>query len=277
MNHAGEALLVAVALVAASAGCTRSAAEGPARDPLDGYAVVEHPPLRIHAEGTAAEVEATFATTLGPALASLRTDLFVAEPADGLQLWLFADDEARERLAPEVVAHHDPDRDGYYSVADHTVVATLSAGETAPLHYLVHAYVRADLPGCPVWYDEGLGTLLGASELRGDHLVGLSDGRPSGLGVALQEGTAPPLAALLAMDGPTFHGPGAALHVAMARSLCQHLQELDLLRSFHHQLRAALPADPDGSRTLLAVHGARDLEALEQRWRGWVLALPGED
>jgi len=244
--------------------------------PVAGFSAVDEPPfVVIGASGEVAVGE--FATgVIRPAATALRRDFFETDPGAGLQIWLFPDAHSRERHAPSVVAHHDPGRDGYYSVADHAIVATLSAGEQSPLHYLVHAYMHANLPACPVWYDEGLGTLFQVSAVEDGHLVGRVDGRLPGVQQAIRGGTLPDLATLTALSAAEFHGPGHELHAGMARYLCYYLQQHDLLPSFHRQLQADVAGDPDGSRTLLGVLGEGDLAAFQERWQQWTLALVAE-
>jgi hypothetical protein len=244
--------------------------------PVAGYTAVDEPPFVVIGAGTAAEVEALATGTIRPAAEALRQDFFTEDPAPGLQIWLFPDAESRERDAPAVVARHDPGRDGYYAVADHVVVATLSVGDQAPLHYLVHAYHRANLPACPAWVDEGLGTLFEVSAVADGHLQGLIDHRLPGLQEALRDGSAPDLETLTTLSAPTFHGVGHERHEAAARYLCYYLQQHDLLRSFHRRLQENIAGDPHGSRALLGALGEEDLDAVEERWRLWTLALTTE-
>lgn len=244
--------------------------------PVAGFSAVDEPPFVVIGEGDQAAVGQLATGIIRPAATALRRDFFAADPAAGLQIWLFPDAQSRERHAPSVVAHHDAGRDGYYSVADHVVVATLSAGEQTPLHYLVHAYMHANLPACPVWYDEGLGTLFEVSAVEDGHLLGRVDGRLPGVQQAIHSGTLPDLATLTALSAPAFHGPGREFHAGMARYLCYYLQQHDLLAPFHRQLQADIAGDPDGSRTLLGVFGEGDLAAFQERWQRWTLALVAE-
>jgi hypothetical protein len=244
--------------------------------PVQGFSAVEEPPFVVIGAGDEAAVGELATGVIRPAAAALRRDFFDADPGADLQIWLFPDAHSRERHAPSVVAHHDAGRDGYYSVADHVIVATLSAGEQSPLHYLVHAYMRTNLPACPVWYDEGLGTLFEVSAVEDGHLVGRVDGRLPGLQQAIRGGELPDLATLAGLSAPEFHGPGHELHAGMARYLCYYLQQHDLLPSFHRQLLANTADDPDGSRTLLTVLGEDELAAFQERWQRWTLALVAE-
>jgi len=265
------ALVLGIAACRPAADRSRGVPSAEAEIP-EGFTVVDRGALRVIGDEEPDRI-ATRADDLERACALLREDFFGRDPEPMPSVWLFRDTASYEAGAARVLGHPPDTRHGLYSVGDQAVLADVSVGAGAPVHYLVHAYVHATVDGCPVWYDEGLGTLFESWEEREGHIVGLHDDRLGVVQRAITAGSLPTIEALTELDAATFHGEHKAVHQATARYLCFHLQQEDRLRTYHQRWLRAQGRDPSGARTLLAVHGEDDLAQLQQRWERWVMLI----
>lgn len=238
-------------LLLAFALCACSSAP-PADDPLADFHTVLAPPLRILGDEGPRTVERRAA--LLTATAQQMTDgLFAEAPAPGLDVWLLRDAASTSENTRRLFGHDPDPPEGFYSIADHAVVVDVSLGDRAPVHYLVHAYVYANVPGCPVWFDEGLASF---HEDPG--------------GAAAPAAQLPTLRALTDLDQAGFHGRDRQTHRAAARLLCRYLQQEGRLEQIPRQLKLNLASDPTGYETLLHVLGHEDEAALQGAWERWL-------
>ncbi len=190
--------------------------------------VVQAPPLRVYGDEPARTVDRR-AEDLARVARRLDEDLFDEAPSPDLEVWLFRDAESTRHHTRQILGRDPDPPEGFYSVADHAIVVDVSPGEHAPVHYLVHAYVHANFPQCPVWFDEGLAAMY------------------EGAVDTLAENAAlPTLRELTDLDQAGFHGAGRAVHRAMSRRGCQWLQYQGLLRAYSDPLRANHGPDPGG-------------------------------
>ena len=148
----------------------------------------------------------------------------------------------------------------------------ISTGGGTLVHEIVHPFVAANLPGCPDWFNEGLGSLYEQSSERGGQIIGLTNWRLAGLQEAIRAGRAPALAELVATSQDEFYGSRSGLYYAEARYLLYYLQEKGLLGRFYRALAAGLAADPTGRDALEGTLGQK-LPAFEPAWRKFVLSL----
>jgi hypothetical protein len=149
----------------------------------------------------------------------------------------------------------------------------IATGGGTLVHEMVHAYVEANFPDCPAWFNEGLGSLFEQSAERDGHIVGLTNWRLAGLQHAIRHGSAPSLPDLVSTTSAEFYDDDRGTHYAAARYLLYYLQERGLLREFYRDFSAHRDADPTGSATLVRVLGNPDMAAFQQRWEQSVLAL----
>ena len=245
-------------------GCrTDSAAIGNGRDPAEptaGFTSIESPPFRVLGD-EAPDVVAERARALTAAAALLRTDFFERDPEPTLEVWLLRGPAPSESR---------------YSVGEHEVVVDLSKPDGAPVHFLVHAYMHANVPDCPVWFDEGLAALMESGVDREGHIRGQLDPRLAALQDDIRAGVLPTIEMLTALDRAGFYGERWDVHERMARYLCYHLQQEDLLRPYARELMGAQGTDSAGYATLKRMLGEDDMVAFQRRWEAWVLALePG--
>jgi hypothetical protein len=272
----GHCRPLAVALLLAAAGCgSGTAASAPAGSPglPDGITAVAVPPYRVLGDEPADVVEARARGSVEQPAALLRSTLFEREPAPTLDVWLFRDGASMAHHAEELFAHRPDTPEGFYAVAEHAIVVDVSTGDGAPVHFLSHAFMAANHPTCPVWFDEGLAALYEVWRERQGRIAGEIDAQLPWLQQEIRAGELPSLEALTALDRAGFHGPARATNRRMARYLCYHLQQQQQLREFFDQLRGADPRDPGGHEVLLRVAGGDDPAGFEARWQQWILAL----
>ncbi len=203
----------------------------------------------------------------------LKRDFFPRDPADIIDVWLFADARSYEWYSSLLFGRVPATRFGFYLASHHALVMNISTGGGTLVHEMVHPFIAANAPDCPPWLDEGLASLFEQASERDGHIVGLPNWRLPALQDAIRADALPSFAQLTLLDKEAFYGPDSARNYAQARYLCFYLQEHDLLTTYWTRYLSARDRDPTGHATLAAVLGAADMAAFEQRWRTSTLAL----
>jgi len=211
--------------------------------------------------------------TVGWAVRLLKKDFFDRDPDRIIDIWLFANEASyhanTERLFGEV-----PDTPfGYYSPTDDAMIMNIATGGGTLVHEIVHPFVEANVPGCPVWLNEGLGSLFEACTEKDGKLLGVPNWRLPGLQATLRRGELGSVEALTSLSEDAFYGDDTGTHYAHARYLCYYLQERGLLRRFWRAYLEARDADPTGYATLQEILGTTDMEAFQATWERFVLDL----
>jgi hypothetical protein len=237
-----------------------------------GFAVIVTPPfvvlgddqglVRRHAEGT---VRWT--------VEKLRREFFARDPTEILDVWLFRDDESYRRNALALFGDRPSTPYGYYSSRNRALVMNISTGGGTLVHEIVHPYMAANFPGCPSWFNEGLGSLFEQSAERDGRIVGLPNWRLPALQAAIRAGRVPSFAALMKTSDDEFYNEDPGTNYAQARYLCLYLQEKGLLARFYAEFLAARARDPTGYHTLRKVLGDPDMRAFQRTWEAFVLTL----
>jgi len=233
---------------------------------------VVQPPFVVAGDEESARVEMRAERTVGWAVARLEEAYFAREPEQVIEIWLFKDAKSYRRHAKLLFDDVPSTPYGYYSSQAGALIMDISTGGGTLVHEIVHPFVAANLPGCPSWFNEGLGSLYEQSSERDGGIVGLTNWRLPGLQDALRDRSAPPLAELVATSEEEFYGDKSGVYYAEARYLLYYLQEKGLLRRFHRAFAAGLARDPTGRAALEETLGQK-LDAFEPRWRKFVLAL----
>lgn len=149
----------------------------------------------------------------------------------------------------------------------------IATGGGTLVHEIVHPYIEANFPGCPAWFNEGLGSLYEQSAERDGHIVGLTNWRLGGLQRAIRRGAVPTIRGLLSTSADQFYGDDTGVHYAMARYLLYYLQERELLRSYYRDFVARRASDPGGYQTLVSLLGDPPMAQFQKQWEAYVLAL----
>ncbi|MDF1563046.1 MAG: hypothetical protein P1V51_08385 [Deltaproteobacteria bacterium] len=233
------------------------------------------PPFVVIGDEAPAVVERRARKTVRWASERLAEAYFDRTPDRIVEAWLFRDGISYRRNARRLFGSVADTPYGYYSAADDALVMNIATGGGTLVHEIVHPYVEANLPGCPPWLDEGLGSLYEQSAERDGRIVGLTNWRLPGLQAAIAAGEVPSFEALLAATPHAFYREDRGTNYAQARYLLYYLQEAGLLPGFYARYRRQRSKDPTGYRSLREILGRRasEMAAFQREWERWVMGL----
>jgi hypothetical protein len=231
------------------------------------------PPFVLAGDGTAASLEVHATQTVRWAVNQLRRDFLPRAPLRILDLWLLEGAASYQRVVQRRTGEAPESPFGFYTSQHRALFMNIQTGSGTLVHEIVHPFMEANLPGCPPWFNEGLGSLFEACHEQDGHLAGLPNWRLPGLQEALRKGPLPRFETLLREDEDAFYDQDPGTNYAQARYLCYYLQEKGLLRKFTRAFLAAAPKDPSGVETLKRILGTSDLESFQARWQEFVLRL----
>jgi hypothetical protein len=208
-------------------------------------------------------------------------DMLTAEyfpkPPDGIhEVWLFKDKDSYEAGAKKLFGQTPHTPYGYYAAESRALVMNIATGGGTLVHEMVHAYVRANFPGCPAWLNEGLGSLYEQCGESGGRICGYTNWRLAGLQKAVREKRVPEFSELCGTTTEEFYGKDKGTNYAQARYLCYYLQEKGLLRKFYGEFFKNRGTDPTGYETLKKTLGLKDEKAageFKKSWEEFVLGL----
>lgn len=236
------------------------------------FHMVVQPPFVVAGDEEPARVELRAERTVGWAVARLEEAYFAREPAEVIEIWLFKDPASYRRHAGLLFGDQPSTPYGYYSSAAGALIMDISTGGGTLVHEIVHPFVAANLPDCPAWFNEGLGSLYEQASERAGAIVGLTNWRLPGLKDAIRARRAPPLSELVATSEDEFYGAKSGVYYAEARYLLYYLQEKGLLAEFYRAFADGLATDGSGRAALERTLGQR-LESFEPAWKKYVLTL----
>jgi hypothetical protein len=165
---------------------------------------------------------------------------------------------------------------GFYM--DGKMIMNAGPGLGTLTHELVHPFVDADFPHAPIWINEGIASLFEAPVIpRPGEIRGVKNWRHPRLLRALSSSRAPDrdaasLARLFGMPDTAFRDEDEDLHYAMARYVCQWLDERKMLWPFYRRWRDTFEKDPTGAQAFAEVVGTSPAEA-NAAWTKWARAL----
>ena len=284
LRASAVAALLALAPGCCAAGPGRAAARGVAEydghvadllaDAPPGFTAVAVPPFVVVGDGAPRDVRADAAEIVAWAVARLKADYFPLDPSPIVDIWIF-DGEASYRHHVNVLfGGLPPSPYGYYSPCDDAIAVDITLGGGTVVHEMVHAFVEANFPDCPTWFDEGLASLYEHTEDDAGHIRGRINWRLPRLQEAIRSGAAPRIDELVATSRGEFYD-GQAASYAAARYLLYYLQERGVLRRYYHRFRETRESDPTGLAALQSVLGERDVRAIQAQWVAFVAHLPG--
>jgi hypothetical protein len=232
---------------------------------------VVSPPYVLAGDGGMERLVAYRDHTVLAATHALQSQFFQAKPQQPILILLFESDESYRRLARKWL-NDTPDTPYGYFRRDNIMVMNVATGTGTLVHELTHALIKPDFPDVPDWFNEGLGSLYEQCNVNGDEIRGLANWRLPALVRAIREHKLRPLSELI--EDPHFYGDEhVGRNYAQARYLLMYLQEHSELRKFYKELKSHHEDDPTGLSTFKALIKPQTLEAFEQDWRQWVLAL----
>jgi hypothetical protein len=208
------------------------------------------------------------------ALDALFHDRFRAHPDRAVTVTLWSTAAGFEAYCKTQVGPGCGDDLGEYIVRTSEILVNTTLGLTTLTHEIVHPIVQHDFPFAPKWLNEGIASLYETPAFPSPgEIHGLPNWRMPPLAMALQrsdERSRPHLDALFGMNDATFFNRDRLLHYAMARAVCEWLDERNALWPFYQAWRDGGNAEADGSLAFeSAVH---EMPAQANReWTRWVL------
>lgn len=238
-----------------------------------GFSVVVEPPFVVVGDGGAQAVAASARDTVRWAVERLKRSYFDRDPARILDVWLFKNEKSYYGNARALFGDTPDTPYGYYSSEHRALVMNISTGGGTLVHEIVHPFIETNFPGCPAWFNEGLGSLYEQSADRGGHIVGLTNWRLAGLQRAIRRRAVPTFRKLTSTTDAQFYDDDTGVHYAEARYLLYYLQQRGLLERFYKEFALHHATDPTGYATLMRVLGNPDPVAFRKTWERFVMRL----
>jgi hypothetical protein len=239
----------------------------------DGFTAVVQPPFVVIGNEASAVVKQRASSTIGWAVERLEAAYFDQRPAEIIEIWLFADEQSYRDGAWTLFRQRPETPFGYYTPEHDALLMNISTGGGTLVHEIVHPYMRANFPGCPSWFDEGLASLYEQCGDENGSIHGYTNWRLAGLQGAIRRAAVPSFAELTSTTRDAFYEEDPGTHYAQARYLCYYLQEQGLLRRFYRDFVAAVDEDPTGYLTLQRVLDSPDMRRFQTQWERFVLDL----
>ena len=238
-----------------------------------GFTIVIQKPFVVIGDESTAMVRHRAEHTVKWATKRLKRMYFPKDPDDIIDIWLFKDKHSYLEYTWEIFRDKPDTPFGYSSSRHKALIMNIATGGGTLVHEMVHPFVAANFPGCPAWFNEGLGSLYEQSMGKGDEIIGLTNWRLAGLQEAIRKNVVPSFNTLTATTDYSFYLEDPGTNYAQARYLCYYLQEKGLLKKFYHKFHANSKKDPTGFDTLKQVLGESDLDAFKKKWERFVLQL----
>jgi hypothetical protein len=251
----------------------RHVAELKKKLPGPGFTIVVERPFVVIGDESPDEVRRHCRQTIQWAVDHLKAAYFPKDPLEILDIWLFRDAESYEKHCQTLFKHAPTTPFGFFSDEDRALVMNIATGGGTLVHEIVHPFMAANFPGCPAWFNEGLGSLYEQSSERDGSIVGLTNWRLAGLQTAVRNKKLGSFQRLCTMSDREFYRDDRGTNYAQARYLCYYLQEQDLLQKFYRRFLANREKDPGGYRTLRNVLGREDMAEFQKEWEAFVLKL----
>jgi hypothetical protein len=239
----------------------------------EGFTVVVEPPFVVIGNDTPQTVKEISIRTVRLAVRVLKKDFFPKDPTDIIAVWLFKNDDTYRRYTKTIFNHVPTTPYGYYDDDEKALIMNIATGGGTLIHEMVHAFMSANVPDCPTWLNEGLGSLYEGVDLQNDHLVGLLNWRLPGLQRAIVDRGLPSFKTLTSLSMHAFYNQDPGTNYAQARYLLYYLQKQGLLFDFYQRFLKQRSQDPTGFKALEQTLGNPDMNRFQKKWEQWVVAL----
>jgi hypothetical protein len=236
------------------------------------FNVLVEAPFVVVGDESPARVQQTAEQTVRWAVARLKRDFFAHDPERILDVFLFKNDRSYESHTESLFNERPSTPFGFYSSEHKALVMNIATGGGTLVHEIVHPFIEANYPGCPAWFNEGLGSLFEQSDDREGHIVGLTNWRLPGLQRSIRRGRLTSFRALTETTSHAFYEEDPGTNYAQSRYLLYYLQERGVLTRFYKEFVDHRFEDPTGYATLANVLG-EDPDGFQKRWEKYVLAL----
>ncbi len=238
-----------------------------------GFTIVIQKPFVVIGDESSAMVRFRAESTVKWATQRLKYMYFKKDPKEIIDIWLFKNRQSYMKYTWEIFGDRPDTPFGYSSSLHKALIMNIATGGGTLVHEIVHPFVAANFPGCPSWFNEGLGSLYEQSTGRGEEIIGLTNWRLAGLQEAIKKNRVPSFKTLTSTTEYGFYQQDPGTNYAQARYLCYYLQEKRLLVEFYHKFHANCKKDPFGYETLKEVLGEKDMNAFKKKWERFVLQL----
>lgn len=130
------------------------------------FAVIAVPPFVVIGDGPRAWVKQDADEVVSVASRLLKARFFRRDPAVIIDILMLQTDTSYDAYAGSFVGAPATPY-GYYSPCRRAIYANMSLGNGTLVHEMVHAFMEANFPASPVWFNEGLGSLYEHTDLSG--------------------------------------------------------------------------------------------------------------
>lgn len=210
------------------------------------------------------------------ALAAYFNGRFARRPDAAISVYLFASSERYSAYCRDHLGGPCASIYGFYRPDLRRIVMNAGLGLGTLTHELVHPIIDTDFPRAPTWINEGIASLYEAPVFpRPGEIHGRKNWRYPRLLTALanpEEKTQVSVEHLFSLDDGEFRGAQEALNYALARYVCQWLDEQRQLWPFYHAWRDDFANDPTGARAFTTATGLTPMDATPKFLR-WLRAL----
>jgi hypothetical protein len=210
------------------------------------------------------------------AMAGYLNGRFTRKPEAAISVYLFPNKPPYEAFCKKEYGDKCLSKFGFYRPSERDMVMNAGLGLGTLTHELVHPLVEVDFPSAPTWLNEGIASVFEQPIIpRSGEIHGGKNWRLPRLLEAMsspKEKDEARLDKLFAMSDETFRDDAEEMHYALARYVCQWLDERGKLWPFYRKWRAASAEDPTGEKTFLEVVGVPPAQA-HAEWAKWVRAL----
>lgn len=239
----------------------------------DGWTVLAAPPFVVIGDGLPTDVRLDAEEVVAVAARKLKAAYFERDPPVIVDVLMLKDDASYDRIAGTILGPPSTPY-GFYTTCEDKIYVNLTNGNGTLVHEMVHAFMAANFPDCPVWFNEGLGSLYEQPDLAADPIRGKPNWRLPALQDAIRARKTIPLEDLLSLSRWDYTAKKrVGLTYAMSRYLLYYLQEKGLLQTFYRRFVDSQSQDPTGLLTLKSVLGITDLRAFQREWESATLQL----
>jgi hypothetical protein len=229
----------------------------------EGFTIVIQEPFVVIGDESPAKVRSRAVDTVKWAVDRLKKMYFEKDPDHIIDIWLFKNSHSYEKYSKEIF-NIEPDTPfGFSSPGDHALIMNIATGGGTLVHEIVHPFIASNFPGCPAWFNEGLGSLYEGCTGKGNEITGLLNWRLPSLQEAVKRDRIMSFKEFTAVSTYRFYRENPGMNYAQARYLCYYLQQKGLLKTFYHRFRANFAKDPTGFETLKEVLGESDMDAFK--------------
>jgi hypothetical protein len=238
-----------------------------------GFTVVIQRPFVVLGDEPPRLVQRRAIDTVKWAVDRLKDAYFRDDPLQIIDIWLLKDEGSYVETTQRLLGTRPHTPYGFYSQEHRVLVMNIATGGGTLVHEIVHPFVEANFPGCPPWFNEGLGSLYEQSDERQGRIVGLTNWRLAGLQRAIRAGKVPSFEWLTSRSERQFYELDPGTNYGQARYLLYYLQQRRLLRKYYRRFHRGRGRDPTGHKTLKRVLRIRDMKAFQRSWEAFVLGL----